>query len=174
MLRRTSSGERWVRPWEPFPPPHLLQLALVKSAARGPQAPPCCLAGAVRLTAGRPLSTAQLAIALRKAPYQANLLLGGYDEKDGAELYFMDYLASLQVCFYLQPHSTMDPVFRHSSLVLSGRPCPRRARPHTATLTSPSCDGNLIVGATSSTCTSAHADSRARVCVCVCVPRRRK
>jgi hypothetical protein len=39
----------------------------------------------------------QLAYALRKGPYQANLLLGGFDEKDGAALYFMDYLASLQV-----------------------------------------------------------------------------
>lgn len=38
----------------------------------------------------------QLAKALRKGPYQTNILLGGYDEKDGAALYFIDYLASMQ------------------------------------------------------------------------------
>ncbi len=37
-----------------------------------------------------------LATALRKGPYQTNLLLGGFDEKDGASLYFMDYLGSMQ------------------------------------------------------------------------------
>ena len=37
----------------------------------------------------------QLAKALRKGPYQANLLLAGYDEQTGPSLYFMDYLASL-------------------------------------------------------------------------------
>lgn len=39
----------------------------------------------------------ELATALRKGPYQVNLLLGGYDVKDGqASLYYMDYLAALQ------------------------------------------------------------------------------
>lgn len=39
----------------------------------------------------------ELASALRKGPYQVNILLGGYDEKDGtASLYFLDYMASLQ------------------------------------------------------------------------------
>mmetsp|Transcript_25612 Transcript_25612/g.36101 ORF Transcript_25612/g.36101 Transcript_25612/m.36101 type:complete len:202 (+) Transcript_25612:234-839(+) len=39
----------------------------------------------------------ELAVALRKGPYQVNLLLGGYDEKDDAgSLYFLDYLAALQ------------------------------------------------------------------------------
>jgi 20S proteasome subunit beta 4 len=35
----------------------------------------------------------ELATALRKGPYQTNMLLGGYDEQDGASLYFIDYLA---------------------------------------------------------------------------------
>mmetsp|Transcript_14683 Transcript_14683/g.21666 ORF Transcript_14683/g.21666 Transcript_14683/m.21666 type:complete len:202 (-) Transcript_14683:114-719(-) len=38
-----------------------------------------------------------LAEALRKGPYQVNLMLGGYDEKTKeANLYFLDYLASMQ------------------------------------------------------------------------------
>lgn len=37
----------------------------------------------------------QLAEALRSDPYQVNLLLGGYDEEQGAALYYMDYLASM-------------------------------------------------------------------------------
>lgn len=36
----------------------------------------------------------ELAIALRKAPYQANLLLAGYDQDTGPSLYWMDYMAS--------------------------------------------------------------------------------
>lgn len=38
----------------------------------------------------------ELAVALRKGPYQVNLLLGGYDEKQGGELYFLDYFGALQ------------------------------------------------------------------------------
>jgi 20S proteasome alpha/beta subunit len=38
----------------------------------------------------------ELAYALRKGPYQVNILLGGYDKEKGPSLYFMDYLASLQ------------------------------------------------------------------------------
>jgi len=37
----------------------------------------------------------QLATALRKGPYQTNILLAGYDEQDGVGLYYMDYMASL-------------------------------------------------------------------------------
>jgi 20S proteasome alpha/beta subunit len=37
----------------------------------------------------------ELAAALRKGPYQVNVLLGGYDPS-GSSLYFMDYLGSLQ------------------------------------------------------------------------------
>ena len=38
----------------------------------------------------------ELASALRRAPQQVNLLLGGYDEKDeAASLYFLDYMGSL-------------------------------------------------------------------------------
>ncbi|KAJ8611184.1 hypothetical protein CTAYLR_003572 [Chrysophaeum taylorii] len=36
----------------------------------------------------------ELATALRRGPYQTNLLLGGYDAGDGASLYYIDYLAS--------------------------------------------------------------------------------
>jgi 20S proteasome subunit beta 4 len=36
-----------------------------------------------------------LATALRKGPYQTNLLLAGYDETSNITLYFMDYMASL-------------------------------------------------------------------------------
>jgi len=36
-----------------------------------------------------------LAQALRRNPYQVNLLLGGYDEKSGPSMYYMDYLASM-------------------------------------------------------------------------------
>jgi len=38
----------------------------------------------------------ELARALRKGPYQVNVLLGGWDEKAGGTLYFIDYLASMQ------------------------------------------------------------------------------
>lgn len=37
----------------------------------------------------------ELAAALRKGPYQVNVLLGGYDEGKGGSLYTMDYLGSL-------------------------------------------------------------------------------
>eukprot|EP01102_Stenamoeba_stenopodia_P009990 TRINITY_DN2961_c0_g1_i3.p1 TRINITY_DN2961_c0_g1~~TRINITY_DN2961_c0_g1_i3.p1 ORF type:complete len:180 (-),score=36.64 TRINITY_DN2961_c0_g1_i3:40-579(-) len=36
-----------------------------------------------------------LATALRKSPYQVNLLLAGYDKNEGSSLYFIDYLASM-------------------------------------------------------------------------------
>ena len=36
----------------------------------------------------------QLAEALRKNPYQVNLLIAGWDEGSGSSLHFMDYLAS--------------------------------------------------------------------------------
>merc|ERR1712232_137520 len=42
----------------------------------------------------------ELADALRKGPYQVNLLLGGFDEGNGPSLYFMDYLASLEKLNY--------------------------------------------------------------------------
>jgi len=37
----------------------------------------------------------ELAEALRRNPYQVNLLIGGYDNNKGPSLYFMDYLASM-------------------------------------------------------------------------------
>lgn len=36
-----------------------------------------------------------MAKALRKGPYQTNLLLAGFDEQEGVSLYYMDYMASL-------------------------------------------------------------------------------
>jgi len=42
----------------------------------------------------------ELATALRKGPYNCNLLLGGYDEKKGPELYYIDYMASMQKVKY--------------------------------------------------------------------------
>jgi len=36
----------------------------------------------------------ELATALRKGPYQTNLLLAGYDENSGPSLHWMDYMAS--------------------------------------------------------------------------------
>jgi 20S proteasome subunit beta 4 len=42
----------------------------------------------------------ELAAALRKGPYQVNLLLAGFDDKDGASLYFLDSMASLQKVGY--------------------------------------------------------------------------
>lgn len=52
---------------------------------------------------GMPLSTSavanftrgELATALRKSPYQTNLLIAGYDEATGPALYWCDYLATL-------------------------------------------------------------------------------
>lgn len=38
----------------------------------------------------------ELATALRKGPYQTNILLGGYDAQAGGSLYFLDYLSALQ------------------------------------------------------------------------------
>ncbi|EFA81563.1 proteasome subunit beta type 2 [Heterostelium album PN500] len=38
----------------------------------------------------------ELATALRRNPYNVNLLVAGYDEKTGPAVYYMDYLASLQ------------------------------------------------------------------------------
>ena len=36
-----------------------------------------------------------MATALRKGPYQTNLLLAGHDDYTGASLYFIDYLAAM-------------------------------------------------------------------------------
>merc|ERR1719231_403030 len=37
----------------------------------------------------------EMARNLRKSPYQVNMLIGGYSEKEGSKLYVMDYLASM-------------------------------------------------------------------------------
>jgi len=57
---------------------------------------------------GLPLSTRaqanfcrnELATALRKGPYQVNILLAGYDAQNKASLYTMDYLAALAKVHY--------------------------------------------------------------------------
>jgi 20S proteasome subunit beta 4 len=38
----------------------------------------------------------QLATALRRGPYNVNLLVGGFDEDCGASLYWLDYLGTMQ------------------------------------------------------------------------------
>lgn len=38
----------------------------------------------------------ELATALRKGPYQTDIIIGGWDEGKGASLYYMDYMASMQ------------------------------------------------------------------------------
>mmetsp|Transcript_27269 Transcript_27269/g.79476 ORF Transcript_27269/g.79476 Transcript_27269/m.79476 type:complete len:191 (-) Transcript_27269:397-969(-) len=38
----------------------------------------------------------ELATALRKGPYQTNVLLGGFDKSAGPSLYYLDHLSSLQ------------------------------------------------------------------------------
>ena len=42
-----------------------------------------------------PFFRSQLAQFLRKSPYNVNLIIGGYEEKKGPSLFFMDYLASI-------------------------------------------------------------------------------
>ena len=37
-----------------------------------------------------------MAAALRKSPFQVNVVIAGYDEEDGASLYWLDYLGTLQ------------------------------------------------------------------------------
>mmetsp|Transcript_11285 Transcript_11285/g.33934 ORF Transcript_11285/g.33934 Transcript_11285/m.33934 type:complete len:198 (+) Transcript_11285:195-788(+) len=37
----------------------------------------------------------ELATALRRKPYQTNMLIAGYDEADGPSLYWLDYLATM-------------------------------------------------------------------------------
>jgi 20S proteasome alpha/beta subunit len=49
----------------------------------------------------------EMATALRKGPYQTNILLGGYDENAGATLHFIDMYASLQkVKFGVHGHAS--------------------------------------------------------------------
>jgi 20S proteasome subunit beta 4 len=42
----------------------------------------------------------ELASALRKNPYNVNLLLGGFDESEGPQLFYIDYLSSMQSVQY--------------------------------------------------------------------------
>jgi 20S proteasome subunit beta 4 len=62
-----------------------------------------CNLNLYRLKNGRALSTSaaahwtrnELAKALRSGPYQVNGLFAGYDDQNGPELYFLDYLATM-------------------------------------------------------------------------------
>ena len=36
-----------------------------------------------------------MATAIRKGPFQTNLLLGGYDTQSGASLYWLDYMGAM-------------------------------------------------------------------------------
>merc|ERR1719399_673611 len=38
----------------------------------------------------------ELATALRRGPYQVNVMLGGFDKDAGPSLYYIDYLANMQ------------------------------------------------------------------------------
>ena len=42
----------------------------------------------------------EMAHALRRAPYQVNVLLGGWDEKAGASLFYIDHYAAMQKVKY--------------------------------------------------------------------------
>mmetsp|Transcript_21175 Transcript_21175/g.49744 ORF Transcript_21175/g.49744 Transcript_21175/m.49744 type:complete len:195 (-) Transcript_21175:67-651(-) len=42
----------------------------------------------------------ELATALRRNPYNVNLLIGGFDEEAGGTLYFLDYLSAMQKMNY--------------------------------------------------------------------------
>ena len=56
---------------------------------------------------GAPPPRAQLATALRKAPYQTNVLLAGFEPKAGPSLYFMDtYSAMAEVNFGVHGHAS--------------------------------------------------------------------
>ena len=70
----------------------------------------------------------ELANALRKGPYQVNLLIGGYDTYDGvAKLYWMDYLGTLQqvakgahgyAAYFV--NSVLDNNFKHNMTLDEG------------------------------------------------------
>lgn len=42
----------------------------------------------------------ELAEALRKGPYQCDMLIGGYDDDIGPSLYYLDYMAALRPMKY--------------------------------------------------------------------------
>lgn len=49
-----------------------------------------------RSLAPRITNTLRLIQAIRKGPYQVQLMLGGYDEGVGSSLYYCDYMGTLQ------------------------------------------------------------------------------
>lgn len=72
----------------------------------------------------------ELATALRRGPYQVNLLMGGYDEGTGPSLYFMDYMASMaQVPFGAHGYasnfvlSTLDRHWKKDMTLEEGKEC---------------------------------------------------
>ena len=77
----------------------------------------------------------ELAHALRRGPYQVDMLIAGYDEDEGPSLYFMDYLSSMQklnkaailirrlftkISFNMDPCSLFDAV---GDLLIPSIPC---------------------------------------------------
>mmetsp|Transcript_2331 Transcript_2331/g.3155 ORF Transcript_2331/g.3155 Transcript_2331/m.3155 type:complete len:196 (-) Transcript_2331:132-719(-) len=70
----------------------------------------------------------ELATALRKGPYQVNLLLAGYDKGSGPSLFFMDYMASMaEVPFGAHGYasnfvlSTMDRYWKKGMTLAEGK-----------------------------------------------------
>lgn len=100
-MTHDSCSSDGVRPLPPPTPSALAPLPLLHSFHRSTTAAAAAPARALCCTAGLKLSVPEacsyirneLATALRKAPYQVNMLVGGMDD-DGPHLVFMDYLAS--------------------------------------------------------------------------------
>ncbi|GAB5357462.1 hypothetical protein AAMO2058_000376700 [Amorphochlora amoebiformis] len=70
----------------------------------------------------------ELATFLRKSPYQVNLLMGGYDEKTGPSLYYMDYMASMHKMDYAAhgygsyfSFSTLDKFYKKNMTLEEGK-----------------------------------------------------
>lgn len=93
-----------------------------------------CCCGHCLTNAPLALLLSQLAAALRKAPYQVNVLIAGHDKGEGPSLYFMDYMASLHKMnfaahgyagFFL--YALLD---RHWKVLPHHAPCGCLARAH--------------------------------------------
>ena len=76
----------------------------------------------------------ELAIAIRKGPYQVNCLMGGYDQNDGrCKLYWLDYLGTMQqvnkgaqgYCGYFV-NSILDNEFKSDMTLDQGIECAKK------------------------------------------------
>ena len=73
----------------------------------------------------------EMATALRKGPFQVNILMGGYDlQEQRAKLYWMDYLGTLQqvnkgaqgyAAYFV--NSVLDNAFKHDMTLEEGIEC---------------------------------------------------